>query len=374
MAKKINFALEMADGYKVRYDFEEYRAHFDLVKAIEHFASGKLIEWMKNNLYEEIAESLGQLDKDAPDFPQRLCEILGVEMSETAGAEPDIDTIQRTQEKEKTLRQKTSDETIIANAAKTAFHRGDLVELLKAGEKTIYLCGDAFDIPIRKENVRYIGVLGTPKITIAAKSREDLAEKNITFENVEMPEKLREKKAEETTPCSKCGADEAPSVQTEWIIPKPQLRLMFETAFKKTNEDDKICYGSNVDTNALFYMYKADDNGNLEQKLTDEQKNMAMTYICGGKYTENELLQMRFTSDMTFGWAFTNDSFCIGRNGTISVVPYEAVKDFKSDGTTLVLVDNKEVNIPKMFMYCDYETAPIHRLLITIRNTLQQKS
>lgn len=192
MAKKINFPLEMADGYTVRYELEEYRAHFNLVKAIEHFTSGKLIEWMENNLYEEIAESLGQLDKDAPDFPQRLCEILGVEMPETADENPDIDAIQRTQEKEKTLRQKTSDEKIIANAAKTAFHRGDLVELLKAGEKTIYLCGDAFDIPIRKENVRYIGVLGTPKITIGAKSREELAEKNITFENVEMPEKLRE--------------------------------------------------------------------------------------------------------------------------------------------------------------------------------------
>ena len=192
MAKKINFTLEMADGYKVRYDLEEYRAHFDLVKAIEHFTSGKLIEWMENNLYEEIAESLGQLDKDSPDFPQRLCEILGVEMPETADEKPDIDAIRRTQEKEKTLSQKTSDEKIIANAAKTAFHRGDLVELLKAGEKTIYLCGDAFDIPIRKENVEYIGVLGTPKITIGTKSREELAEKNITFENVELPEELRE--------------------------------------------------------------------------------------------------------------------------------------------------------------------------------------
>ncbi len=27
MAKKISFALEMADGYAVRHELEEYRAH-----------------------------------------------------------------------------------------------------------------------------------------------------------------------------------------------------------------------------------------------------------------------------------------------------------------------------------------------------------
>ncbi|MBE6095111.1 MAG: hypothetical protein E7199_06555 [Schwartzia succinivorans] len=373
MAKKISFGLEMKDGHNVRHDLEELREYFDIVKAIEHFTSGKLVQWLEDNYYDYEAEIIKQLDENAPDFQRQLCETLGIEPAEVDDIELlDVERIKRTKEKETLLRQKTSDGKIIANAENTAFNRADMKALWDARAGTIYLCGDAFDIPIGVRHTKYIGVLSTPKIKINAKMPKDLSDRGIVFENVELPEELREKKAEETTPCSKCGTDEAPSVQPEWIIPKPQLRLMFETAFKKTNEDDKICYGSNVDTNALFYMYKADDNGNLEQKLTDEQKNMAITYICGGKYTENELLQMRFTSDMTFGWAFTNDSFCIGRNGTISVVPYENVKDFKSDGTTLVLKDNKEVDIPKMFMYCDYETAPIHRLLITIRNFLQR--
>lgn len=321
MAKKINFPLEMADGYTVRYELEEYRAHFNLVKAIEHFTSGKLIEWMENNLYEEIAESLGQLDKDAPDFPQRLCEILGVEMPETADENPDIDAIQRTQEKEKTLRQKTSDEKIIANAAKTAFHRGDLVELLKAGEKTIYLCGDAFDIPIRKENVRYIGVLGTPKITIGAKSREELAEKNITFENVELPETLREKK--EATQIKEEISHSAAGKINHVGVPKRQFteeEFMAESGdvdsdvSDKTEPSifDKICSAEDtpmckhkmkscVGYPSDGFMYKMDPEkygtfhwienehryGNLVPNITERKKNIIFRLVECGYVTDD---------------------------------------------------------------------------------------
>lgn len=372
MAKKIKFGLEMADGFNVRR-IEELREHFDLETGIKHFTSGKLLEWLEDRFYDE-AEKIGQLDKDNPDFQRQLCEILGVEPQEDVNKERDIDAIARTNEKETILRQKTSDAQIIANAAKTAFDRDDLVELWGAGEETIYLCGDEFNIPLRVGNVKYVGILGTPKISIGAKSHEELAEKNISFENVELPEALREKKSTGITPCSKCETDKTPSTQAEWKIPKLHLRLMFATAFKKTNEADKNNFGNTLDTDALFYMYMADGNGELEQKLTDEQKSMAMTLICGGKYTEDELLQMRFSSDMTFGWAFTNDSFCILRDGTLDIIPYEAVKELKPDGLTLVLGDNREIFISQYFMYCDVETTPIHKFLIDIRNTLQRKS
>ena len=37
MAKKIKFALEMADGVKVRSGLEELREHFDMESSFEYF-------------------------------------------------------------------------------------------------------------------------------------------------------------------------------------------------------------------------------------------------------------------------------------------------------------------------------------------------
>ena len=44
MTKKIKFALKMGGGTGVR-TLDDFRDHFDLPTALEHFFSGKLEQW-----------------------------------------------------------------------------------------------------------------------------------------------------------------------------------------------------------------------------------------------------------------------------------------------------------------------------------------
>lgn len=98
-----------------------------------------------------------------------------------------MEFIQRVREKKSILSDKTDDETIIDNAVSTALNQEDLAALIQMDYKTIYLCGELFNVPIRIGGVKYIGILGTPKIKIRAKSQEEVDAKQISFENVQLP-------------------------------------------------------------------------------------------------------------------------------------------------------------------------------------------
>lgn len=190
MARPIKFALEMKDGVKVRRTLEEIRQHFDMAKATEHFASGQLVKWLDDRGYEDEAERLRSLDSHAEDFPQQFCDALGVPY--VGGNSVDMEAVARLNDRRNLLRQKTSDEEIIAHAAETAFTQEELTELLATDTVVIYLCGDEFAIPDDVREKKFVGVEKKPKVTLEANSREELAEKKLVFENVELPEKLNE--------------------------------------------------------------------------------------------------------------------------------------------------------------------------------------
>ena len=98
MARKIKCALEMADGAKVRGSIEELREHFDLEKAVGYFLSGKLVEWLEDRFYEDEAEAVEAIDKDAPDLRERLCEALDVPYE--GDSELDVAALERLNEKQ----------------------------------------------------------------------------------------------------------------------------------------------------------------------------------------------------------------------------------------------------------------------------------
>lgn len=341
MAKKISFALEMADGYAVRHELEEYRAHFDLKKAIEHFTSGKLAEWLDNNFYEEEAEAIKQLDTDAPDFQRRLCETLGVNLSETEDKGQDVDTIRRTQEKESLLRQKTSDDAIIANAAKTAFNRSDLVALWRAGEKTIYLCGDTFDIPIgdKTKDTKYIGVLGTPIIKIKARSPEELADKGIVFENVKLP--WPQEKSETALQKETASHDE----NSGSMVPMEQLKEIFNSiyaGFLEKYENEKILEGR--EKIGIWDVMDLEQREHYSEDCNATKKAIILNLICKGKYTEDDLIHVRVSKDFKCGWAFTKDSFCYG--GTIgnAIIRYCDMEKITLDSADYDLIITSKEN------------------------------
>ena len=161
MARKIKFALEMPDGMKVRGSLEELQEHFDAETVTGYFLSGKLMEWLEDRYYEDEAEKLRSLDKDAPDFRQQLCSILGVEYA--GDEELDVAQLERLNEKKALLRQKTDDEEIISHAAQTAFNQEDLADLLDMDKPLIYLCGEKFNINSRVKST----VFQTVKLPVA---------------------------------------------------------------------------------------------------------------------------------------------------------------------------------------------------------------
>ena len=182
MARKIKFALEMAEGVEV-HDIKELQKHFNLDKIIKYFQTGQLIEWLEDRYYDDEVEALEALDKNDPQLPQKICAVFNINSFEIL----DPEFAERIKEKRAILQNKTRDDKIINNARITALTQEDLADLLDYDEPLIYLCGEEFRIPIRATGKNYVGVLGRPKIDIKATSQEELDSKNITFENVELP-------------------------------------------------------------------------------------------------------------------------------------------------------------------------------------------
>ena len=178
-------SLFMIDGTEVRADIEELRKHFDIESIINHFRSGELKNWLLDRYYDEEAEQIDELSANTTNLPQKLCAILGVSAAQHGIL--DDEQLKRLEKKKTLLKQKTNDQSIISLAAQTAFTQEDLADLLDLGESTIYLCGEKFTIPIRMTDKTYIGILGTPKVKISAKSEQDLQERNIIFENIISP-------------------------------------------------------------------------------------------------------------------------------------------------------------------------------------------
>ncbi|MBE6105023.1 hypothetical protein [Anaerovibrio lipolyticus] len=136
MAKKIKFALEMANGVQVR-TIEELRDNFDQGKAMEYFVNGKLLEWLEDRYYDEEAEAISDIEENAPDAAKKICETLGVEYEDNG---TDMNDVIDAAAKTAKLKKVTNDEAILKNAAYTAFNQEDLADLLDAGVKEIYLC------------------------------------------------------------------------------------------------------------------------------------------------------------------------------------------------------------------------------------------
>lgn len=319
MARKIKFALEMADGAKVRGSIEELREHFDLEKAVGYFLSGKLVEWLEDRFYEDEAEAVEAIDKDAPDLRERLCEALGVPYE--GDSELDVEALERLNEKKAILRQKTGDEEIIAHAAQTAFNQEDLADLLEMDEPVIYLCGEKFNIPARVKNKKYIGILGTPTISIKANSQKETDAKGIVFENVKLPWGDVTETNENTIACGKCGkknpsaAKFCNSCGAQLNVDKATLKeepvvSPQSTSNNKIKSDLMEIKESLWGTRDIWQILAR--NGSPSNKsLSDLEKKIFIKYVCNGNYKEEDLIHIFVYDDMSAGWAFTTDAFCV---------------------------------------------------------------
>lgn len=358
MARKVKFALEMADGTKVRNNLEELREHFDMESIARYYLSGKLLEWLEDRYYDDEAAKIEELDKDAPNLNAQLCAIIGVDASKYDAL--DLEAVERLNEKKTFLRQKTSDSTIIDNAMITALNQEDLADLLDLESPVIYLCGEKFNIPIRVEHKKYIGVLGTPKIEIRATSDADLKAKDIIFENVLLPwEKTqtdtKPKPLTTETPDSTCSNEVA-------TCSVDQLFALYKSVAI-----------SRYNNNSIPVWEFIDRWGNFSRKvksISNQQKSLALMSMCRNKYKEDDIVKAFLAEDFSSGCIFTADSVCLydkksltihnAHNDTSYIIPYNEITmtsatpitpdDIKKDSIKLALAGDIEINNLKIVL------------------------
>ena len=378
MARKIKFALEMAGGAKVRGSIEELREHFDLEKAVGYFLSGKLAEWLEDRFYEDEAEAIGAIEKDAPDLRERLCAALDVPYE--GDSELDIAALERMNEKKAILRQKTGDEEVISHAAQTALNQEDLADLLEMDEAVIYLCGEKFNIPARVKNKKYVGILGTPTISIKAASQNELDEKGIAFENVKLPWGQAEEKKEDTRTCAKCGAKNpatakfcnscgasmdgtaasasAPPSSNDNATPMEdnssdlsveELVELYDSAASKR-------YADYTKEESVWEAVEKTDDGIFDgdRKLDDDdfpdgKKKMVLRVICKNKHTIDEVVHGCINEDMSAGFVVSTDGiYLYDKNG------------FRMDG--------KETAFNMVISYKDIQNVSDEPFVIGLKN------
>ena len=172
--------LKTKDG-KILDDLGDLREKCDVDEIMAFYDAGRLVPWLHEGAFVVEGKKIAAIDKDDKNIEDKICEILGIKKELSAEEK------ERLKEKTDYLRQKGANEWQLSKAAQTALKQRDLAELWEKKEQTIYLCGEKFHISITKPAKKYIGILGTPKITIDATSDVEIESKGITFENVELP-------------------------------------------------------------------------------------------------------------------------------------------------------------------------------------------
>ncbi len=360
MAKKIKFALEM-NGVKSR-TMEELQENFDLDAAVQYLLDGKLLTWLEDRFYEDEAEKVAELDKDSPQMKQELCEILGVEYEGDSGM--DVDELERLNEKKRILKTMTDDEEIIANADKTALNQEDLADLLDAGKDTIYLCGDNFSVPVRFYNIHYVGILGIPRVKIKATGEDELKEKKISFENIILP---FESSTTFPTLDSHTKNDISSAVSLHKTLPMDELNEIFDSSFHEmpiieainqykeatgTKLEYKLVFDI-IDSrlNETFVVSEIKGLGKLPQEPSLSRKNIILKALFNDKYVSDEIIYLRAKKDLSAGWAFTKDSFCIGGSIGNEIIPYENIHSVTAETYSrepwidIVCKNNKTIKI-----------------------------
>ena len=305
------FKLKLKDGAEVS-TLEELRDNFDLEAIVEYFKRGELLTWLEDRFYDDEADAISEIDAKDRNLTAKLCAALNVECDDN------LEFIKRVREKKNYLIERTDDETIIDNAVSTAINQEDLAELIQMDYKTIYLCGEQFNVPIRIAGVKYIGILGTPKIKIRAKSQEELDAKQISFENVQLP--------------------------WQKAAPIEELKALAEKIFQ---------------TGGKFLIVKDGKQVSTFDQLDKVEKSAALRMICQGKYDEHQIAFMQLTEDLSSGFAMTVDSFCTGGGVGANLIPYKEIKnvDCGYSGDTgyrlSINLSDKYISIPSSYRDSD---------------------
>lgn len=187
----IRFPLEMKDGVKVR-ELEEFQENFDLEKAIEYFANGKLQKWLESTYNDDILEEIESLSEDDEDFVPKFMEALGVEGDCTHGRIDLQKNLRESHIKER-LKGLLPTEKVEQVLAYTVESQNMLEQYVQEGKKKVYLLDGEYYIPNWISDVKLEGI-GEVIIRIEAQNKEEFIKQRISMINVKPADDQTEKK------------------------------------------------------------------------------------------------------------------------------------------------------------------------------------
>lgn len=183
MAKKMRFPLVFKNGVEIR-SLDDLKDNFSIEDILNYYLDGRLSIWLRDRYKEDIADKIDSLDQNDEEFVHKICDLFEVEHVDV---KIDINELKEEKERIEKLKQYTEDSDILGHIREVVFDDDELFDKLNAGLKTVYLCGDSFNIPLYQEGVTYIGV-NNPVVCITTGFVIDFDELGISFENTHFDE------------------------------------------------------------------------------------------------------------------------------------------------------------------------------------------
>ena len=262
MARKIKFALKMADGADVR-TIDELKEHFDVESVVGYFTDGRLLNWLQVRYYDDEADKVQRLKPNDPQLHKKLCAIFGVK-SEVE--ELDLEEISRRHERLNKLKQYTADENILAHVDQVAFDQEDLGDLLDEDATLIYLCNNRFTIPLRVTDKTYIGV-GKAIAVIRSNKLVDFDALNIKFKGMRFDDNYDALlKAQELAEENKIAAAKAALPKNLYDAGKAAFNAgNYETALEKYKQAAELDFSEAFSSIGHLYLYGYGVDKNLNE-------------------------------------------------------------------------------------------------------------
>lgn len=183
MAKKMRFPLVFNNGVEIR-SIDDLKDNFSIEDILNYYLDGRLSIWLRDRYKEDIADIIDSLDQNDEELVHKICDLFEVEHVDV---KIDINELKEEKERLEKLKQYTEDSDILSHIREVVFDDDELFDKLNEGLKTVYLCGDSFNIPLYQDGVTYIGV-NNPVVCITTAFVVDFDELGISFENTHFDE------------------------------------------------------------------------------------------------------------------------------------------------------------------------------------------
>lgn|GEM_PF-3851377 len=183
MAKKMRFPLVFKNGVEIR-SIDDLKDNFSIEDILNYYLDGRLSIWLRDRYKEDIADIIDSLDQNDEELVHKICDLFEVEHVDV---KIDINELKEEKERLEKLKQYTEDSDILSHIREVVFDDDELFDKLNEGLKTVYLCGDSFNIPLYQEGVTYIGV-NNPVVCIPTAFVVDFDELGISFKKTRFDE------------------------------------------------------------------------------------------------------------------------------------------------------------------------------------------